>query len=95
MLNLRLSEADIHAMIEKYRDEKGDIRYAEFCKYVESAPDPLEKHPEVRPPANINTSPARRKFLNFTDQEKELLCNALENLQVVIRNRRVHLRPMF
>eukprot|EP00358_Blepharisma_japonicum_P004636 CAMPEP_0202946538 /NCGR_PEP_ID=MMETSP1395-20130829/9314_1 /ASSEMBLY_ACC=CAM_ASM_000871 /TAXON_ID=5961 /ORGANISM="Blepharisma japonicum, Strain Stock R1072" /LENGTH=475 /DNA_ID=CAMNT_0049647205 /DNA_START=1 /DNA_END=1425 /DNA_ORIENTATION=+ len=95
MLGLRLTEADIQAMIEKYRDERGDIRYAEFCRYVESAPDPLDKMPEVRPPAFISTQPARRKYLDFTESERALLENALTSFQVIIRNRRVHLRPMF
>lgn len=95
MLNLRLSEADIQSMIEKYRDERGDVKYTEFCRYIESAPDALDKLPEVRPPSYISTVEARRKFLEFSEAEKSLLIETLASFQITIRNRRVHLRPMF
>ena len=95
MVGLRLSEAEIQSLVTKYRQANGDIRYLEFCKYIESAPEILEKKPDFRPDASISTFPARRKLLGFTDDESQSLNRALDEFRTVIRNRRVHLRPMF
>ena len=95
MVGIRLVEAELQAILNKYRQPNGDIRYLEFCRFIESAPEILEKLPDTRPDAVINTLPARRKFLGFTEEENLALTKALDDFRTVIRNRRVHLRPMF
>jgi Ca2+-binding EF-hand superfamily protein len=95
MVGLRLTESELQAIINKYRQPNSDIRYSEFCKFIESAPEILEKKPGFRPEVSVNTLPARRKFLGFSEEETQMLNQALEEFRTVIRNRRVHLRPMF
>ena len=95
MVGIRLAEAELQAVLNKYRQPNGDIRYLEFCRFIESAPEILEKMPNIRPDAFINTLPARRKFLGFTEEENAALSKAIDDFSTVIRNRRVHLRPMF
>ena len=95
MVGIRLQESELQAIINKYRQPNSDIRYLEFCRFIESAPDLLEKTPENRPEATISTAAARRKYLGFSEEEGQGLHKALEDFRTVIRNRRVHLRPMF
>lgn len=95
MVGIHLSDGELQAIMSKYRQPNSDIRYVEFCRFIESAPEILEKCPGLRPEANINTMPARRKFLGFTEEENQGLNKALDDFRVVIHNRRVHLRPMF
>ena len=95
MVGLKMPDAELQAILTKYRQPNGDIRYSEFCKFIESAPNLLEKMPDHRPEGQISTTPARRKFLGFTEEESLALERSLEDFRSVIRNRRVHLRPMF
>ena len=95
MVGLKMAEAELQAILNKHRQANGDIRYLEFCKFIESAPQILEKMPETRAEGLVNTLPARRRYLGFTDEEAAGLDKALEDFRAVIRNRRVHLRPMF
>lgn len=95
MVGLRMTEGELQAIINKYKQANGDIRYSEFCKFIESAPEILEKKPDFRPDALVSTLPARRRYLGFTDDESQSLDKALDDFRTVIRNRRVHLRPMF
>ena len=39
--------------------------------------------------------PARRQFLDFSEEEKQYLLNTLKEFQQVIRQTRVHMRPIF
>jgi Ca2+-binding EF-hand superfamily protein len=95
MVGLRMTEAELQSILNKYRQANGDIRYLEFCKFIESAPLILEKLPENRSEGLVSTLPARRKYIGFTDEEAANLEKALDDFRTVIRNRRVHLRPMF
>lgn len=69
MMNLRVTEADLQSLIEKYRVAGGDVNYLPFCHYIESKPDHLEKLPDARPDAMTDTMAARRRYLNFTEEE--------------------------
>mmetsp|Transcript_19110 Transcript_19110/g.34780 ORF Transcript_19110/g.34780 Transcript_19110/m.34780 type:complete len:445 (+) Transcript_19110:19-1353(+) len=95
MLNLRISDAELEQIIEKYSVPGSNVRYLEFIKFIESAPEPLEKLPESRYAGPTDTLPARRKYLDFTPEEQATLEAALLEYQGAIKSRRVHIRPMF
>lgn len=95
MLNLRISDVELEQIVEKYSVPGSIVRYIDFIQYIESAPEPLERLPESRYAGPTDTLLARRKYFNFTDEERQTLEAALQEYRDAILSRRVHIRPMF
>ena len=95
MSNLRVSAEELQSLIDKYIVNSVDIDYSSFCRFIEAKPGIYEKDPEFKPTESVNTLAARRQLLDFSQQETEQLIAALEKFQKIMRNRRVHMRPIF
>lgn len=95
VLNLRLNEAELQAVMDKYKVTNEEVRYVEFCRFIESTPQPLDKLPDMPPEPATSTLPARRKYLSFTNQEQAAFQQAMLEYQTVIRCRGTHPRPRF
>lgn len=95
VLNLRLNEAELQSLLDKYKVTNEEVRYVEFCRLIESAPQPLDKLPDLPPEPPTSTLPARRKYLSFTSEEQAAFQQAMLEYQTVIRCRGTHPRPRF
>lgn len=95
MMNVNLAQADIQALLNKYRHPDGGIDYASFCKYVESAPELLDKMPDYRAEGTASTMAARKQFMDISQQELQSLHDVLQDYKQQVRTRRVNLKPMF
>ena len=101
MLNFSLSEDEYKTLAERYKtaDPEFLIDYKAFCASINRAfttygiqQDPLAKVEKVTVAATI---PARRKYLEFNEDEKAALGGLLNEYRQAVQIRRVHLKPMF
>lgn len=89
-------------MTEKYKttdDAEYMVNYKDFCATINAAfttygiqKDPMAK---VAPVTVNNTVQARRKYLDFTDEEKSMILGILPEYREAVRIKRIHLKPMF
>lgn len=75
------------------------VNYKDFCASINAAfttygiqQDPLAK---VAPVTVNNTMQARRKYLDFTEEEKAMIGGILAEYKEAVRIKRIHLKPMF
>lgn len=102
MLNFSLSAEEFDALAVKYKtptDPEYMVNYKDFCASINSAfttygiqKDPLAK---VAPVTVQNTVPARRKYLQFTEEEQKMIGGILSEYKEAVRIKRIHLKPMF
>jgi Ca2+-binding EF-hand superfamily protein len=102
MLNFNLSAEEFTALAVKYKtptDPEYMVNYKDFCASINGAfttygiqKDPMAK---VAPVTVDNTVPARRKYLQFTAEEKAMIDGILAEYKEAVRIKRIHLKPMF
>ena len=101
MLNFNLTKEEFNTLADKYRTSDAEfmVNYKDFCASINSAfttygiqKDPLAKVNKI---TNAATTQARRKYLNFNDEEKQMLAGILKEYQEAVRIKRIHLKPMF
>jgi hypothetical protein len=101
MLNFNLSQEEYKTLGERYKtaDPEYLIDYKAFCASINKAfttygiqQDPTAKVPKV---TNDATVPARRKYLDFNEDEKTALNGLLNEYREAVRIKRIHLKPMF
>lgn len=102
MLSFNLSAEEFGALAAKYKtlnDPEYMVNYKDFCASINSAfttygiqKDPTAK---VAPVTVENTVPARRKYLQFTAEEKAIIDGILAEYKEAVRIKRIHLKPMF
>ena len=100
MINFNLTEEEYDVLCARYRtaDPEFKIDYKAFAASINSAftvygiqKDPLAK---VAPVTNDATVQARRKYLDFTDEEKALLEGILNQYRSAVQIKRIHLKPI-
>ena len=98
MLNFPLTEAEFGSLAEKYNAE-GHFGYAAFCAAINLAftQKGIDKDPiaSVKPVTRDDTFAARRKYLEFTQEEEDQVLAYLEEYRTAVLNRRIHLKPQF
>ena len=102
MLNFNLTAEEYSALAAKYRatdDAEYMVNYKCFCANINAAfttygiqKDPLAS---VAPVTVNNTVPARRKYLDFTDEEKAAIGSILCQYRQAVMIKRIHLKPQF
>ena len=101
MLNFNLTKEEFNTLAYRYKTEDPEfmINYKNFCASINSAfttygiqKDPTAK---VAPVTVNNTLLARRKYLDFTDDEKSMIQDILKEYKEAVRVNRIHLKPMF
>ena len=100
MLNFNLSKQEFEALAAKYKtnDPEYFVCYKDFCASVNSAftvygiqQDPLAKVARV---TNEVTTKARRKYLDFNDEERQMLQGILQEYQTAVSIKRLNLKQM-
>lgn len=75
------------------------FNYVTFCANINSAFTTygIQKNPtaKVAPVTVSNTTMARRKYLEMTQDEIDQVNNILEEYRKAVRIKRIHLKPMF
>ena len=101
MLNFNLTQDEFDTLAASYKtaDPEYLINYLDFCASINKAftvsgiqKDPLAK---VAPVTQDATIAARRKYLDFNDEEKQMLQGILNEYREAVRIKRIHLKPMF
>jgi hypothetical protein len=101
MLNFNLTREEFDTLTSRYKtyDAEYLINYKSLCASINSAfttygiqKDPTAK---VAPVTVENTVLARRKYLDFTDEEKKIIQDVLKEYKEAVRVKRIHLKPMF
>jgi hypothetical protein len=101
MLNFNLTREEFNTLASRYKTEDPEylINYKSFCASINSAfttygiqKDPIAK---VAPVTVNNTLLARRKYLDFTEEEKIIIQDVLKEYKEAVRVKRIHLKPMF
>lgn len=77
MMSLKLSYNDIEELMSIYLEPNGDVRYAEFCRFVEEAPELLDKMPDYKSPQRQTRTLYIDPNNTLTDAEEEKLELAL------------------
>jgi hypothetical protein len=101
MLNFNLSRDEFDTLTSRYKTDDPEylIDYKSFCASINSAfttygiqKDPTAK---VAPVTIENTVLARRKYLDFTEEERKMIQDILKEYKEAVRVKRIHLKPMF
>ena len=97
--NLTIGEFDTLALKYKTQDPEYMINYKDFCASINAAFTTygIQKDPQakVAPVTNNATMLARRRYLDFNDEEKQILQGILGEYKEAVRIKRIHLKPMF
>ena len=101
MLNFTLTKEEFLTLAEKYKtnDPEYMVNYKDFCASINKAftvygiqQDPQAKVHKVTTAATVG---ARRKYMSFNDEEKQMLQGILNEYKEAVRIKRIHLKPMF
>lgn len=101
MLNFNLTAEEFMTLACKYKTDDPEfmINYKDFCASINKAFTTygIQKDPQakVAPVTNDATVLARRKYLDFNDEEKQMLQGILNEYREAVRIKRIHLKPMF
>jgi len=102
MLNFNLSAEEFTSLAAKYKtptDPEYMVNYKDFCASINAAFTTygIQKDPmaAVAPVTVDNTVPARRKYLQCTEEEKQMIEGILAEYREAVRIKRIHLKPMF
>jgi len=101
MLNIHLTFEEQDSLFQKYKtnDPLPTFNYHEFCKSINSAFTTygIQKDPKapVAPVTVDNTVPARRKYLEISEEEAQAIDAILQEYRAAVRIKRIHLKPMF
>ena len=102
MLNFNLTAEEFNFLCARYKtttDAEYMVNYKAFCASINAAfttygiqHDPQAK---VAPVTVGHTVPARRKYLQFTEEEQQVIAGILAEYREAVRIKRIHLKPMF
>ena len=102
MLNFNLTAEEFNSLCTKYKtteDAEYMVNYKAFNASINGAfttygiqHDPQAK---VTPVTVGHTVPARRKYLQFTEEEKQMIAGILSEYRQAVQIKRIHLKPMF
>lgn len=101
MLNINLTAEEYTFLFQKYRtsDQEEMFNYVDFAANINRAfttygiqKDPLAA---VAPVTVDNTTLARRKYLDITEEEAQQINDILNEYRKAVRIKRIHLKPMF
>lgn len=99
MLGFGLTSEELESLTTKYRTDDGMFNYKDFCATINSAfttygiqKDPLAV---VKPVTVDLTIPARRKYLEMDDVQKQQMLDILNEYKQAIQIKRIHLKQMF
>lgn len=99
MLNFNLSEEEFDSLELKYKTEDNMVNYFAFCDTINLAftVKGIEKDPTVRvnPLLTSDTEKARRKTLEFNQEEQQHMMDVIEEYRKAINLKRLNLKPMF
>ena len=101
MLNFNLTQEEFNSLADKYKtnDPEEFFNYKDFCASINGAFTTygIQKAPlaKVEPVTVGNTELARRKYLDLTQSEAEIVVNVLKEYQKAVQIKRIHLKPMF
>jgi hypothetical protein len=101
MLNIKLTFEELDSLYQKYKtnDPLPTFNYHEFCKSINCAFTTygIQKDPKasVAPVTVDNTVPARRKYLDITEEEGAMIDSILNEYRKAVQIKRIHLKPMF
>lgn len=98
-LNFNLTEEEYQSLIAKYRTEDGMFNHKAFCDFINLAftKKGIDKNPDVRvaPVTENDTLQARRKYLEFTPEEQEILEHLIQEYKFAIKVKRIAMKPQF
>lgn len=101
MLNFQLSFDELDALSAKYKtsDPEYMFSYKAFCANINSAFTAygIQQAPltEVAPVTVDSTTLARRKYLELTPEEQQMVNDILVEYKKAVQIKRIHLKPMF
>ncbi|KAL4466875.1 hypothetical protein ABPG74_010472 [Tetrahymena malaccensis] len=100
--NIKLSEQDINLLLSEFKVDNipnGQVRYSDFCEVIDEIftkkaidKDPLATVTQFQPETTL---PARRYYLNLSEEEKDKLRHLLNLYHKEIQNKRVLIKPHF
>lgn len=101
MLNFNLTIEEFNTLACKYKTQDPEymINYKDFCASINAAFTTygIQKDPQakVAPVTNNATLLARRRYLEFNEEEKQIMQGILGEYREAVRIKRIHLKPMF
>lgn len=98
-LNFILTEEEFQQLIDKYQTPDNMVQYTAFVDSIDQAftIKGIEKNPtlRVKPVESSDTIEARQKYLEFDDDERNLMKDILEAYRQQILVKRLNLKPLF
>jgi Ca2+-binding EF-hand superfamily protein len=101
MLNFNLTKEEFDSLAAKYKtnDPEEMFNYKDFCASINAAFTTygIQKVPlaRVEPVTVENTTLARRKYLDLTEDEADKINYILNEYRKAVQIKRIHLKPMF
>jgi hypothetical protein len=101
MLNFSLTFQELESLAQKYKtnDPEYMFNYVMFCANINSAFTTygIQKQPlaSVAPVTVNNTTLARKRYLEMTDDEVGQVNAILEEFKKAVKIKRIHLKPLF
>ena len=101
MLNFNLTQGEFDSLSLKYKTPDAEFMfdYVQFCANINTAFTTygIQKVPTavVAPVTVENTTLARRKYLDMTEEEMQALSGILEEYKKAAQIKRIHMKPMF
>ena len=99
MMNFNLTTEEFTSLAQKYATDDSYFNYKDFCSNINSAFTTygIQKHPltQVAPVTVDQTIPARRKYLDITEEQQEEITGVLKENQRAVQIKRIHLKQMF
>lgn len=98
-LNFSLTPEEFQALVDRYTTGDGFVQYTAFVDSIDSAftTKGIEKNPtyKVKPVEAKDTDKARKKYLEFDEDEQNLMKDILEAYRQQIIVKRLNLKPIF
>ena len=100
-MNFTYSDDEFEALADKYQtnDPERFFKYTDFIASINKAftTTGIDKNPNVRvaPVTQNDTLLARRKYLATNPEQMEKIDDLLEEYRTAVRNKRIHLKPIF
>ena len=98
-LGFTLTNEELASLTAKYAIDGQDMNYVDFCESIDQAftTKGIEKNPgyKVKPLHSDDTISARKKYLQFDQNEQSSMQDVVEAYRNVILTRGLYLKPMF
>ena len=99
MLNFKFNKEELNSLAERYKTSDGMFNYKDFCASINSAFTTygIQKQPlaTVNPVTKDLTIPARRKYLEMSQDQQDEIQRILLEYARAIQIKRIHLKQMF